>query len=88
MPQAFSGAANFKKMNGKKNLMIDNVIHQTFIEVDEVGTEAAGATAVVVRQKSAPQAEYVNCNRPFVFVITEKEKGSILFVGKFNNPKM
>ncbi|MBP8993777.1 MAG: hypothetical protein KBG30_08205 [Bacteroidales bacterium] len=43
---------------------------------------------MVVRQKSAPQAEYVNCNRPFVFVITEKEKGSILLVGKFNNPKM
>ena len=88
MVQAFSGAANFKKMNGKKNLMIDNVIHQTFIEIDETGTEAAGATAVVVRQKSAPQAEYINLNRPFVFIIKEKDKGSILFIGKFNNPSL
>ncbi|NLB86009.1 MAG: serpin family protein [Bacteroidales bacterium] len=88
MVQAFSGAANFKKMNGKKNLMIDNVIHQTFIEIDETGTEAAGATAVVVRQKSAPQAEYINLNRPFVFIIKEKDKGSILFIGTFNNTSL
>ncbi len=88
MREAFLGAANFKKMNGKKNLMIDNVIHQSFIIVDEVGTEAAGATAVVVRQKSMPQAEYINLNRPFVFLIKENNKESILFIGKFNNPSL
>lgn len=86
MVQAFTSSANFNGMNGRSDLMIDDVIHQAFIEVDEKGTEAAAATAVVVREKSAPQPAYVNINRPFVFIIKENFKGSVLFIGKFNNP--
>jgi serpin B len=88
MITAFTSSANFNKMNGRSDLMIDEVIHQSFIEVDEKGTEAAAATAVVVREKSAPQPVYVNFNRPFVFLIKENFKGSVLFLGKFNNPIM
>jgi serpin B len=88
MISAFTNSANFGKMNGRSDLMIDEVIHQTFIEIDEKGTEAAGATAVVVREKSAPQPVYINLNRPFVFLIKENYKGSVLFLGKFNNPVM
>lgn len=88
MIDAFTGKANFGKMNGRSDLMIDDVIHQSFIEVDEIGTEASAATAVVVREKSAPQPEFVNLNRPFIFVIRENYKGSILFLGRFNNPNL
>lgn len=86
MIQAFTNSANFNKMNGRSDLMIDEVIHQAFIETDENGTEAAGATAVVVREKSAPQYEYINFNKPFVFVIQENLKGSTLFIGRFMKP--
>lgn len=86
MLEAFTGRANFNKMNGRSDLMIDEVIHQSFIEIDEKGTEAAAATAVVVREKSAPQVEYININRPFFFLIKEHKKGSILFIGKFTKP--
>ena len=86
METAFTTSANFKNMTGRSDLMIDDVIHQSFIEIDEKGTEAAAATAVVVREKSAPQVTYVNLNRPFVFIIKENYKNSILFIGKFMNP--
>jgi serpin B len=88
MLQAFTNSANFNKMNGRSDLMIDDVIHQSFIEVDEKGTEAAAATAVIVREKSAPQPIFININRPFVFLIKENLKGSVLFLGKFNNPEL
>lgn len=87
MVTAFTNRANFKGMNGRSDLLIDDVIHQSFIEIDENGTEAAAATAVIVRQKSLPKVTYMNLNRPFVFVIVEKHNNSILFIGKFMNPK-
>ncbi len=87
MLRAFTTKANFKGMNGRSDLMIDDVIHQSFIEVNEKGTEAAAATAVVVRQKSQPKTTYLNFNRPFIFVIVEKNEKSILFIGKFMNPE-
>jgi len=86
MISAFTNSANFKNMTGRSDLLIDDVIHQSFIEVDEKGTEAAAATAVVVRQKNGAKVIYLNLNRPFIFLIKEHYKGSILFLGKFNNP--
>jgi serpin B len=86
MVSAFTSSANFNNMTGRSDLMIDDVIHQSFIEVDEKGTEAAAATAVVVRQKNGEHVVYLNLNRPFVFLIKEHYKGSVLFLGKFNNP--
>ncbi len=87
MVQAFSKKANFKGINGRSDLLIDDVIHQSFIKVDEKGTEAAAATAVVVRQKSSMRTKHINLNRPFVFVIVEKSKNSILFIGKLMKPQ-
>ncbi|MDD3859180.1 MAG: serpin family protein [Bacteroidales bacterium] len=86
MISAFTTSANFNNMTGRSDLMIDDVIHQSFIEVDEKGTEAAAATAVVVRQKNGEEVIYLNLNKPFVFLIKEHFKGSVLFLGKFNNP--
>ena len=84
--RAFNVNANFSGMTGKTDLMIDEVIHKAFIEVDEKGTEAAAATAVIMREKSAPKSIAMNVNRPFVFIIKENTRNSILFMGKLVNP--
>ena len=86
---AFTKSADFSKMNGKSNLLIDEVIHKSFIEVSEKGTEAAAATAVVVREKSMVMKDNpkVVINRPFVFVIRENKNIAILFIGKYVKPE-
>ncbi|MBR5983259.1 MAG: serpin family protein [Bacteroidales bacterium] len=86
---AFSKSADFSKMNGKSNLLIDEVIHKSFIEVSEKGTEAAAATAVIVREKTAVANKNpkVTINRPFVFVIKENKNNAILFAGKYVKPE-
>ena len=86
---AFSKSADFSKMNGKSNLMIDEVIHKSFIEVSEKGTEALAATAVIVREKSAVMKDNPKLiiNRPFVFVIKENKNNAILFIGKYVKPE-
>lgn len=85
---AFTKSADFSKMNGKSNLYIDEVIHKAFVEVSEKGTEAAAATAVIVREKSAiaSQVPNININRPFIFIIRENKNNAILFIGKYVKP--
>ncbi len=92
MPTAFSGSADFSGMTAETDLQISEVIHQTFIEVDEKGTEAAAATAVVMIATSAgpgfekaPPKEFY-ADQPFIFLIQHKETGTILFMGKVENP--
>lgn len=80
MPEAFSDRADFSKL-GPGSLAISQVLHKTFIDVNEEGTEAAAVTAVVIIRTSFPQNE-IRFNRPFVFVIAEKSTGSILFLGQ------
>ncbi|MGM0624666.1 MAG: serpin family protein [Bacteroidota bacterium] len=84
----FAPYANFSGMNGKRNLVIDDVIHQAHIEVDEQGTEAAAATAVVVREKSAKRPRQFIADKPFVFLIKEHKQGNIIFAGVVENPEM
>nr|MBC8342537.1 serpin family protein [Bacteroidota bacterium] len=88
MPLAFSNDADFSGMTGKKDLKIDKVIHKAFIEVNEEGTEAAGATAVIMVERTSfnPDKIIFNANRPFVFVIQDKESSSVLFIGKLLDP--
>ncbi len=86
MIRAFNYKADFRGMTGHKDLMIDQIIHKAFIEVDEKGTEAAAATAVVMREKSMRVPVEMNLNRPFIFIIKEHQKNSILFAGKLTNP--
>ncbi|MBO7571389.1 MAG: serpin family protein [Bacteroidales bacterium] len=86
---AFSKSADFSKMNGKSNLLIDEVIHKAVVEVSEKGTEAAAATAVVVREKTmvVNKNPKVTINRPFVFIIRENGNNAILFIGKYVKPE-
>ncbi|MCK4550640.1 MAG: serpin family protein, partial [Candidatus Aenigmarchaeota archaeon] len=87
MPLAFSNDADFSGMDGTKNLFIAAVIHQAFVEVNEEGTEAAAATAVVVNLKSAlPQVPVFYADHPFVFLIQERKTGNILFLGRVSDP--
>jgi len=86
MPTAF-GNADFSSMDGTKNLFIDQVIHQAFVKVDEKGTEAAAATAVIMRETSvSPTRNIFRADHPFIFIIQEKETGNILFIGRVNDP--
>ncbi len=88
MPVAFTEEADFSGMNGRRELMITDVLHQAFVSVDEEGTEAAAATAVVVGLTSAMPEEPVEMtvDRPFIFLIRDIETGALLFVGRTLNP--
>ena len=88
MPTAFSGDADLSGMDGTDNLLVSDVVHKAFVDVNEEGTEAAAATGVVVNIKSArPDTVPVfRADHPFVFLITEKESGTILFAGRVANP--
>lgn len=88
MPVAFSEEADFSGMTGNRDLMITDVFHQAFVSVDEEGTEAAAATAVVVGLTSAMPGEPVEMtiDRPFIFLIRDNQTGAILFVGRILNP--
>ena len=91
MSDAFdSAAADFSGMDGKsclagnpKCLYIREILHKAFVSVDEAGTEAAAATAVVITQESAPPNPVsVSVDRPFIFLIRDRETGVVLFVGR------
>ena len=88
MPDAFSGNADFSGMTGDRALCISDVLHKAFILVDESGTEAAAATAVVMKELSVAPGEPVEMilDRPFVFFIRDIETGSILFLGRVVDP--
>ncbi len=90
MPTAFSGGADFSGMDGRRDLYIDDVIHQAFVDVNEEGTEAAAATAVVARLMSArieePPIPVFRADHPFIFIIQDNGTGDILFMGRVTNP--
>lgn len=78
--------ANFKKIyDGFGNAFISSVDHKTFVEVNEEGTEAAAVTSVTVGVTSI-QDNVIRLDRPFIFVIREKNSGCILFIGKLEDP--
>jgi serpin B len=90
MPQSFSETADFSGMLKSESLWIDAVIHQAFVEVNEEGTEAAAATAVVMTTESLspskPKRIIFRADRPFLFFIVDDATQSVLFMGKMMNP--
>jgi serpin B len=94
MPSAFdAAAADFSGMTGKRELFISAVIHKAYINVDEKGTEAAAATAVVMEKAMAmpprfkqPPPPVFRADHPFVFLIRDNRSGSMLFMGRVNDP--
>ena len=80
-------AADFGAMTTEERLFISAVVHEAFISVDEEGTEAAAATAVVMAATSAPPTPVeLTVDRPFVFVLRDTETGAILFLGRVLDP--
>jgi serpin B len=88
MGAAFDGAtADFSGMTGNKDLFIADVIHKAFVAVDEAGTEAAAATAVIMEATSAPMYDaFFQADRPFIFIIRDTVNGQVLFMGRVLNP--
>lgn len=84
MADAFSAAADFSGITGRRNVYLSMVQHEAFVRVDEAGTEAAAATAAVVDLVSLPMP--VILDRPFLFLIRDVETNTILFLGRLTNP--
>jgi serpin B len=88
---AFSRGADFSGMGGEPgDLLIADVIHKAFVDVNEEGTEAAAATAVIVAAPSAvrvePPTPVFRADHPFVFLIRDTRSDSILFLGRLAVP--
>ena len=88
MEDAFDpDTADFSGMTEKKDLYISAVVHKAFVAVDEKGTEAAAATAVIMDTAMAPILDVtLTIDRPFIFLIRDVPTGQILFVGRVLNP--
>ncbi len=82
---AFSKVADFTNINPAGNLQITDVMHNTFISVDETGTEAAAVTTVTVGT-TAVLLNQIKIDHPFFFAIREMKSGLILFAGTVVNP--
>jgi serpin B len=89
MPDAFDpDRADFSGMDDARDLYISDVLHKAFVWVDEKGTEAAAATAVIMSVTSAPADEPIafTIDRPFLYLIRDGQTGTILFLGRVLNP--
>ena len=78
--------ADFSNMCTANKLYIGDVIHKTYIDVSEVGTEAAAVTSVGMKGNAMPQGFYMIINKPFMFAIYDKYTNSIEFMGKVSAP--
>ena len=89
MPSAFDARADFSGITQAERLQISDVIHQANIDVDEKGTEAAAATAVVMRATAMPaEPVTLTVDRPFLFALGDVPTGAILFLGRVADPSI
>ena len=87
MGVAFTDDADFSGMNGGPDLRIQDVLHKAFVSVDEDGTEAAAASAVVVGTTAMPtDIAEMKIDRPFIFLIRDNATGAVLFLGRVTDP--
>ena len=90
MTLAFDAYADFSGMTGNRDFFISAVIHKAYIDVNEEGTEAAAATAVVMRSMMArmpqPAPPVFRADHPFIFLIRDNRSGGILFMGRVTDP--
>jgi len=88
MGLAFSDFADFSRISQKYGLKISEVLHKTFVEVNEEGTEAAAVTSIGMELTGTggPSKPYMRVDHPFIFAIREHQSGTIIFIGKIVNP--
>lgn len=85
---AFSARADFSGITGDTSLYLTAAVHEVQVQVDEAGTVAAGATGVVAGVKSAPEAPTtLTLDRPFLFFISDRDSGQLLFLGRVADPR-
>ncbi len=87
MGVAFTPQADFSNVSNE-GIFISRVLHQTFIETNEEGTEAAAATVVEFIKTSLPQSIKLDLDRPFLYFIRETSTGTILFMGRVGDPTL
>lgn len=90
MIRAFAGGADFSGIDGTGGLLVDAVVHEGFVEVSEEGTEAAAATAVLMKPRSGlghEEALVVKAERPFAWAIVDNITGVVLFAGTVTDPR-
>jgi len=88
MGSAFGSAADFSGIDGTRDLWISDVVHKACVGVDELGVEAAGATAILlVGSPPPPPPAELRVDRPFIFILRDSRTGTILFLGRVVNPK-
>jgi serpin B len=85
---AFGELADFSRISQGGGLLISEVLHKTFVEVNEEGTEAAAVTSIGFETAAPgePTVHYMCIDHPFIFAIREHNSGTILFIGKIANP--
>jgi len=89
MPSAFDDRADFSGITTAEQLQIADVVHQANIDVDEKGTEAAAATAVVMRATGMPaEPVALRVDRPFLFAVRDVPSGAVLFLGRVGDPSI
>jgi serpin B len=89
MPTAFTSSADFSGMDGRQDLLISDVVHKAYVDVNEEGTEAAAATGVVMNLAAVREESPVpvfRADHPFVFLIRDNNTGTILFAGRVTDP--
>ena len=81
------GRADLSAMTTAEKLSVSHVLHEAFIDVNEKGTEAAAATAVVARATAAPsQPVVLTVDRPFIIALRDLETNTLLFLGRVLDP--
>ncbi|XP_043835250.1 leukocyte elastase inhibitor-like [Dromiciops gliroides] len=81
-----SGKADLSGMSGNRDLFISKIVHKSFVEVNEEGTEAAAATAAIATFCMLMPEEEFTADHPFLFFIRHNLSGNILFFGRFTSP--
>jgi serpin B len=82
-----SSEADFSAINGRRNLFVSTVLHKAFIDVNEVGTEAAAATFGGMVALAIPVSDEFRVDHPFLFLIRDNLTGSLLFLGRVEDPR-
>jgi serpin B len=84
---AFHPGADFSRITPGSGIWISRVLHKTFVDVNEEGTEAAAATVIeFIRSSQGDQPTVMRIDRPFIFAVREHRSGTILFIGKIVDP--
>ncbi|PIO23650.1 hypothetical protein AB205_0040570, partial [Aquarana catesbeiana] len=80
------GRCDLSGMSGDRDLVLSKVVHKSFVEVNEEGTEATAATGAVIMLRCARFVPRFVCDHPFLFFIVHKQSCSVLFFGRFTSP--